>query len=263
VAPAKLKVAQAALVLLTIFPSVYPFNSTHLSVQERQEWERLIQRFNELRSARLLSNQLWGKIHGGGLRIGEEMRNLLTLLDPHSGRRPAISTREFKNRIAAFLNSNNDDEVVFAATLLGIAGDQSFAPQIANLLDKHASAAFALSLMEAKEYVPRVALMLNSENDYDRAWAIKALRQFQAKEYANDIAELLDKDETNRIDALITLGIMRAKEYQQKVARYLKDADEDVRVCAVIALVLMDADRYRSEERRVGKECRSRWSPYH
>ena len=23
------------------------------------------------------------------------------------------------------------------------------------------------------------------------------------------------------------------------------------------------AQRYRSEERRVGKECRSRWSPYH
>ena len=23
------------------------------------------------------------------------------------------------------------------------------------------------------------------------------------------------------------------------------------------------ADRFRSEERRVGKECRSRWSPYH
>ena len=22
-------------------------------------------------------------------------------------------------------------------------------------------------------------------------------------------------------------------------------------------------DRFRSEERRVGKECRSRWSPYH
>ena len=24
-----------------------------------------------------------------------------------------------------------------------------------------------------------------------------------------------------------------------------------------------DAVRWRSEERRVGKECRSRWSPYH
>ena len=25
----------------------------------------------------------------------------------------------------------------------------------------------------------------------------------------------------------------------------------------------MDAETARSEERRVGKECRSRWSPYH
>ena len=27
--------------------------------------------------------------------------------------------------------------------------------------------------------------------------------------------------------------------------------------------VLISADSDRSEERRVGKECRSRWSPYH
>ena len=26
---------------------------------------------------------------------------------------------------------------------------------------------------------------------------------------------------------------------------------------------LKDLDQLRSEERRVGKECRSRWSPYH
>ena len=25
----------------------------------------------------------------------------------------------------------------------------------------------------------------------------------------------------------------------------------------------VEAEQYRSEERRVGKECRSRWSPYH
>ena len=25
----------------------------------------------------------------------------------------------------------------------------------------------------------------------------------------------------------------------------------------------LEEDLYRSEERRVGKECRSRWSPYH
>ena len=28
-------------------------------------------------------------------------------------------------------------------------------------------------------------------------------------------------------------------------------------------LLDFDGDRTRSEERRVGKECRSRWSPYH
>ena len=28
-------------------------------------------------------------------------------------------------------------------------------------------------------------------------------------------------------------------------------------------LILNDGDEGRSEERRVGKECRSRWSPYH
>ena len=30
-----------------------------------------------------------------------------------------------------------------------------------------------------------------------------------------------------------------------------------------IASAMTDADAARSEERRVGKECRSRWSPYH
>ena len=40
-------------------------------------------------------------------------------------------------------------------------------------------------------------------------------------------------------------------------------------VAATLALKLVDAlaarheVRVRSEERRVGKECRSRWSPYH
>ena len=35
-------------------------------------------------------------------------------------------------------------------------------------------------------------------------------------------------------------------------------------VAAKFGLAKKDADDlYRSEERRVGKECRSRWSPYH
>src|SRR3712207_6910541 len=33
--------------------------------------------------------------------------------------------------------------------------------------------------------------------------------------------------------------------------------------CLSFRLFEPDEGRYRSEERRVGKECRSRWSPYH
>src|SRR5579864_321374 len=32
--------------------------------------------------------------------------------------------------------------------------------------------------------------------------------------------------------------------------------------CGVVVVYLVGALFYRSEERRVGKECRSRWSPY-
>src|SRR3712207_27107 len=31
----------------------------------------------------------------------------------------------------------------------------------------------------------------------------------------------------------------------------------------VLKVMVLDLGRSRSEERRVGKECRSRWSPYH
>ena len=34
-------------------------------------------------------------------------------------------------------------------------------------------------------------------------------------------------------------------------------------VCVIIPNLTRNVRPYRSEERRVGKECRSRWSPYH
>ena len=37
----------------------------------------------------------------------------------------------------------------------------------------------------------------------------------------------------------------------------------DPKRCAKIAQYFDDPVLIRSEERRVGKECRSRWSPYH
>ena len=44
--------------------------------------------------------------------------------------------------------------------------------------------------------------------------------------------------------------------------RKIKQAIADI--CAgKLVIVADDENRERSEERRVGKECRSRWSPYH
>ena len=40
---------------------------------------------------------------------------------------------------------------------------------------------------------------------------------------------------------------------------YMEDADTFGRM----SISLADGESMRSEERRVGKECRSRWSPYH
>ena len=45
------------------------------------------------------------------------------------------------------------------------------------------------------------------------------------------------------------------KNYEYKKAT-IADIDELVRTRIIVL-------RTRSEERRVGKECRSRWSPYH
>ena len=38
---------------------------------------------------------------------------------------------------------------------------------------------------------------------------------------------------------------------------------EDYELVGVTSRTFASAEKTRSEERRVGKECRSRWSPYH
>src|SRR3712207_9085864 len=39
--------------------------------------------------------------------------------------------------------------------------------------------------------------------------------------------------------------------------------DDEANLAVVMTAVLLRPDVPRSEERRVGKECRSRWTPYH
>ena len=69
------------------------------------------------------------------------------------------------------------------------------------------------------------------------------------------------------------MGLFNAEEYFRDIAAKNKlCAAEGFRFCAcsgpenieeAIAQFRKENSFFRSEERRVGKECRSRWSPYH
>ena len=58
--------------------------------------------------------------------------------------------------------------------------------------------------------------------------------------------------------AITMRGYDRAQinQHMEAVRRQLAEARREV-------AALDQRAKYRSEERRVGKECRSRWSPYH
>src|SRR2546427_6190080 len=58
----------------------------------------------------------------------------------------------------------------------------------------------------------------------------------------------------------VSVSVMFACPWYQEAVDILKRHPE---VSVGIHLTLNSEWKYRSEERRVGKECRSRWSPYH
>ena len=49
------------------------------------------------------------------------------------------------------------------------------------------------------------------------------------------------------------------KEYEKRLSAYCKVVNTEIKETKIPE----NASAARSEERRVGKECRSRWSPYH
>ena len=73
------------------------------------------------------------------------------------------------------------------------------------------------------------------------------------------------KDSGERLRVIVLLNEVYLSMYVQKIeygsenccAKIVKSYQLDLKK------IIGDQHLYRSEERRVGKECRSRWSPYH
>src|SRR5256885_2946568 len=71
--------------------------------------------------------------------------------------------------------------------------------------------------------------------------------------------------EGHELDAALQLLVERAQYITGATGAALAIADGDEMICRASVGTPGPAvgARLRSEERRVGKECRSRWSPYH
>src|ERR1039458_9324971 len=93
----------------------------------------------------------------------------------------------------------------------------------------------------------------------DRGGLARGSRVSASTDDASDplLDALDDNDPWVRLSAIESMGARNDPRDTPRLLEALKDPSSSVRVFAIIAL----ADR--SEERRVGKECRSRWSPHH
>ena len=54
-----------------------------------------------------------------------------------------------------------------------------------------------------------------------------------------------------------------AEEVLEEVEEVVEEAEAPKKTVKKVKRIASDDETTRSEERRVGKECRSRWSPYH
>src|SRR5258708_34322099 len=116
-----------------------------------------------------------------------------------------------------------------------------------------------IGMSRTKEFDPDAALQA-------------ALELFWRKGYeATSMADLVDHLGIARASIYGTFG-GKHDLYLKALDRYLESRDPAIiealsqpgpALPSIRALIRRYADESRSEERRVGKECRSRWPPYH
>src|SRR5690606_40039890 len=81
-----------------------------------------------------------------------------------------------------------------------------------------------------------------------------------SRDWSSDVCSS-DLDPLRVADAMEYAGWSRVEHLVDFIEEDLFDVD--LREATVVTMYLLHSINVRSEERRVGKECRSRWSPYH
>src|SRR2546421_789609 len=72
-------------------------------------------------------------------------------------------------------------------------------------------------------------------------------RDWSSDVCSSDLGVNVDIDDRKRAEVELLAAVQREKELSEMKSKFVSTASHE----------------FRSEERRVGKECRSRWSPYH
>ena len=96
----------------------------------------------------------------------------------------------------------------------------------------------------------------NTRFSYANVWEAKSINGGAPK---FSVSLIIPKSDTRTVEKIKAAIEAAYKEGESK----LKGNGRSVPALSAIKNPLRNGDTERSEERRVGKECRSRWSPYH
>jgi len=109
------------------------------------------------------------------------------------------------------------------------------------------AAVYALAALKSKRHAKDIARLLDEK--YRRADAAKALALMCAKEYAPRIALMLsDEGSLDQSAALLALGVLGAREYVPEAVRIMRRQEKSFgSYYAAAALVLLDATEHAAE----------------
>lgn len=201
---------------------------------ETQDTKEFIKRWRDKRFKNILDSALWTLIHDYSdlkhvEKVLDTVQRFFTALEryekgDHSALNRIGGIKTFKSKSVEWLNDKEQAVRTFAAAMLGVFGDRTYAPQLADLITRKRNedeemvydrgrAALALGLMGAREYIPNLVSLLSSTNENDRAGAAYGLGWLSARDQAKDVAKLLhDEDEDVRDAAKESLKMMGATE---------------------------------------------------